>query len=144
MPERFSPQIRRKTMQAVKSRDTELENEVMRQLHRRGIRYRRNVHGLLGTPDIAIKKYKIVVFIDSCFWHGCLIHFRSPETNKEYWKNKIEKNKERDLKVTTYYQNNGWHVRRIWEHELKQDFESTIEEIVAFMKLYRDRKSYNY
>jgi DNA mismatch endonuclease (patch repair protein) len=138
MPDKFSREIRRKTMQAVKSRDTELENIVMRSLHRQGIRYRRNVRDLPGTPDIAIKKSKIVVFIDSCFWHGCEIHFRLPETNKEYWQLKIERNKVRDLKTTEYYLSHGWHLQRIWEHELKQDFEGTIEKIIAFINQYHN------
>jgi DNA mismatch endonuclease (patch repair protein) len=137
MPDKFSKEIRRKTMQAVKSKDTELENTVMKNLWNRGIRFRRNVRDLLGTPDIAIKKHRLVVFVDSCFWHGCKIHFRVPETNREYWQKKIERNKARDLKTTEYYVNHDWHILRIWEHELKQDFEGTIERIVDFVNQFR-------
>jgi len=139
MPDKFSREIRRKTMQAVRSRDTELENAVMKRLYGQGIRYRRNVRNLPGTPDIAIKKYKITVFIDSCFWHGCKLHFRLPDTNKEYWQLKIERNRARDMRITEYYLSHDWHLQRIWEHELKQDFEGTIRKITAFIT--QNRKS---
>jgi len=138
MPDKFSKAVRRKTMQAVKSRDTKLENAVMRTLYNRGIRYRRNVRDLPGKPDIAIKKSKIVVFIDSCFWHGCETHFRLPQTNREYWRLKIESNKTRDMKTTEYYLANGWHLQRIWEHELKKDFEGTTRRIAAFINRYNN------
>jgi DNA mismatch endonuclease (patch repair protein) len=133
MPDKFSKEIRRKTMQAVRSRNTKLENAVMRILFHRGIRYRRNVRDLPGKPDIAIKRSKIVIFIDSCFWHGCKTHFRLPETNREYWRLKIERNRARDLKTTEYYLANGWHLKRIWEHELKKDFEKTMEKVTTFI-----------
>jgi DNA mismatch endonuclease (patch repair protein) len=92
---------------------------------------------LLGTPDIAIQKCKIVIFVDSCFWHGCELHYRAPETNREYWQKKIDKNRARDLKTTEYYVNHNWHVLRVWEHELNQDFEETIKKIVDFINQYR-------
>jgi len=136
MPDKFSRAIRRKTMQAVRSRDTELEKIVLKSLYHQGIRYRKNVRDLPGKPDIAIKKSKIVIFIDSCFWHGCEIHFRLPETNREYWQLKIERNKVRDLKTTAYYLTNGWHLQRIWEHELKQDFQGVMRKITAFINEY--------
>lgn len=124
-------------MQAVKSKDTELERTVMHELWNKGIRFRRNVKDLRGKPDLAIKKYKIVIFLDSCFWHGCELHYRAPETNKEFWQRKIEKNRERDMKTTEYYRSRNWHILRIWEHETKQDFERTIEKLVGFVNLFR-------
>ena len=137
MPDKFSKEIRRKTMQAVKSKDTKLENAVSKRLWSEGLRFRKNVVDLMGKPDIAIKKYKIVVFIDSCFWHGCKLHYRAPETNKEYWQRKIRRNKARDLKVTKYYADQNWHILRIWEHELKRDFDKTIGEIIDFINKFR-------
>ena len=125
-------------MQAVKSKDTKLENSVTRKLWSEGIRFRRNVNDLKGKPDIAIKKYKIVIFLDSCFWHGCELHYRAPETNKEYWRRKIERNRARDLKTTNYYRNHNWHILRIWEHELRQDSDKTIKKIIDF--IYRRKK----
>ncbi len=95
---------------------------------------RKNVKSLHGKPDISIKKYRIVIFIDSCFWHGCEQHGHIPKSNEEYWKAKIERNKERDRIVTNHYIEKKWHVYRVWEHELKQDFETTINNIETFIK----------
>lgn len=134
MRDKFSPEVRRKTMQAVKSRDTVLENMVLKALYSEGIRYRRNVRDLQGTPDIAIKKLKTVVFIDSCFWHGCEKHFRLPVTHSEYWKLKIDRNKARDIKTNQYYANQGWNLMRVWEHDLKQDFEGSIKKLIEFIR----------
>ena len=137
MPDTFSKEIRRKTMQAIKSKNTKLEKTVTRALWNKGIRFRRNVADLMGKPDIVIKKYKIVIFLDSCFWHGCELHFRVPETRKEYWQRKIERNRLRDSKISRYYVNHNWHILRIWEHELKQDFNKTLEKITDFINQFR-------
>lgn len=94
MVDTVSKERRREIMQSVRSQSS-LENLVSRELWRRGIRFRKNVRSLFGTPDIAIKKYKIVIFIDSCFWHACELHGRLPKSNQEFWKkNWIETNKE--------------------------------------------------
>jgi DNA mismatch endonuclease (patch repair protein) len=74
---------RRKNMQAIKSR-SKLEAKVTKSLWQKGIRFRKNVKSLPGKPDIAIKKYKVVIFIDSCFWHVCPIHGNSPKSNPVY------------------------------------------------------------
>ncbi|MBD0406985.1 very short patch repair endonuclease [Bacillus velezensis] len=130
---------RRKNMQAIKSK-SKLEDKVSSELWRRGLRFRRNVKSLFGKPDIAIKKYKIVIFIDSCFWHGCSIHGNKPKSNSAYWEKKLQRNKERDKEVNSYYQVIGWHVLRIWEHELKENFTETINHIEAFI---REKKGKN-
>jgi DNA mismatch endonuclease (patch repair protein) len=133
MPDKFSKEIRRKTMQAVKSKNTGLEKTVTNELRVRRISFRKNVRGMVGTPDIVIKRHRIVIFVDSCFWHGCKNHYRVPETNTEYWQRKIERNRERDLKTTEYYLNNNWHILRIWEHEFKEDQKGAIKKIVDFI-----------
>lgn len=73
---------------------------------------------LFGKPDIVFKKYKTVIFVDSCFWHGCKKHCRLPATNKKYWNEKIERNKQRDKEVNRHYKKEGWQVLRVWEHDL--------------------------
>lgn len=133
MTDSVSREVRRKTMQAVKSKNTKLEEHVSKELWKRGIRFRKNVNSLKGKPDIAIKKYKLVIFLDSCFWHGCKKHCRYPKTNKDYWISKIEKNKERDQKIKNYYIKKGWNILRIWEHDLKENFINTIEKIQDFI-----------
>lgn len=133
MADKVSSETRRKIMQSVKSKNTKLENAIIKELWRRGLRFRRNVKELPGKPDIAIKKYKVVIFIDSCYWHGCDLHCRLPQTNRDYWVNKIEANKARDASITGYYNSNGWNILRIWEHRLKDDFIDTIEEVLEFI-----------
>lgn len=132
MTDTVSKEQRRKNMQAIKSR-SKLENRVTRELWNRGIRFRKNVKELYGKPDIAIKKYKMVIFIDSCFWHACEKHGNNPKSNTEYWDKKLQRNKERDKEVNKYYEENGWNIKRIWEHELKEEFNETVNRIVAFI-----------
>ncbi|MEK3719238.1 very short patch repair endonuclease [Paenibacillus sp. FSL H8-0034] len=129
----ISPDKRSNNMRAVKS-VSKLETSVSRALWRNGIRFRRNVKDLLGKPDIVIKKYNIVIFIDSCFWHGCSIHYKPPQSNKEYWYAKITRNQNRDKIVNDFYQEKGWNVLRVWEHDLKRGaFEETVGQITDFI-----------
>ncbi|WP_409289646.1 very short patch repair endonuclease [Peribacillus sp. SCS-37] len=125
---------RSKIMGSIRGKGTKLEDKVNKALWAKGIRFRKNVKGLYGTPDIAIKKYKVVIFIDSCFWHACEIHGNKPKQNVDFWKKKLERNVERDLAVTTYYKENGWNVLRVWEHQLKKNnFDETINSIYDFI-----------
>lgn len=127
---------RRKNMQAIKSK-SKLEDLVTKELWKRGIRFRKNVKELFGKPDIAIKKYKVVIFIDSCFWHVCPIHGNVPKSNEAYWGTKLEKNQKRDIEVTKYYIENGWRILRIWEHEIKEDINSVLDKVVDTIKAAR-------
>ena len=131
--DKITKEQRRKTMQAVKGSKTRLENSVSKTLFQRGTRFRKNERSLKGTPDISIKKYKVVIFLDSCFWHGCELHCRMPKSNKKFWSEKITRNRERDKEVTDYYLSKGWNVLRVWEHELVEDFDETIEKIIHFI-----------
>src|SRR5699024_2261330 len=106
---------------------------VSKELWRKGFRFRRNINKLFGKPDISIKKYKIVIFIDSCFWHQCPIHANMPKSNVEYWKSKLERNVERDKEVNQYYKDKVWHLKRIWEHEIKDDLDKVIGELSEFI-----------
>jgi len=133
MTDKFSKEIRSKTMKAIKSSHTKLEDFIIKILWQKGFRFRRNVKDLKGKPDIAIKKYKTVIFIDSCFWHGCNEHLRLPDSNKEYWINKIQRNRQRDIEINDYYTSQGWKILRIWEHELKKDKEQCLLKIIDFL-----------
>lgn len=132
MSDNLTQEQRSKTMRAIKSR-SQLENRVTKALWRDGYRFRKNDKSLIGKPDISIKKYKIVIFIDSCFWHGCPLHGNMPKSNREYWEKKLSRNKERDQQVNEYYKEIGWSCLRVWEHELKQDFDQTVEKIKHFI-----------
>ena len=126
-------------MKAIKSDGTNLENMMSSALFRMGYRFRRNVKSLYGKPDIAIKKYKIVIFIDSCFWHGCPSHCRMPKTNRMYWENKIQNNINRDNKVTFYYKKEGWNIMRIWEHEIEENKEKSIYKVANFVSEHKNK-----
>ncbi len=132
--DRHTKEQRHKNMQAVKNKNTKLENVVMTYLWKQGYRFRKNVIDLKGKPDISIKKYKLVIFIDSCFWHKCPIHYKTPSTNSKFWENKILNNQKRDFLITEYYKTKNWNILRIWEHELKDNFEETMHKVVDFIE----------
>lgn len=130
-------------MRAIRSTNTKLEEKITKELWKKGIRFRKNVKDMFGKPDIAIKKYKVVIFLDSCFWHGCELHGNMPKTNPEYWEKKLKRNKERDIEVTDYYQNRGWHILRIWQHEVKENFDYVINKIIEFIRYAKNDKISN-
>ncbi|AYV16879.1 MULTISPECIES: very short patch repair endonuclease [Bacillus] len=134
MSDRHTDIQRKRNMQAVKS-VSKLEDKVASELWRRGLRFRRNVKSLYGKPDIAIKKYKTVIFIDSCFWHFCEMHGSIPKTNSDFWESKLKRNQQRDFEVTSYYVENNWNILRVWEHELKIDFYGSIGKIERFIRV---------
>mgnify|MGYP001569974742 CR=1 FL=1 len=72
-----------------------------------------------GNPDFINYGKKEVIFIDGCFWHKCPIHYKQPKSNKKYWLPKLAKNAIRDKEITMDYNNAGWKVLRIWEHDLR-------------------------
>ncbi len=106
MLDEISREQRSKNMVAIRS-VSKIESIFSKALWNRGIRFRRNVRKLFGNPDIAIQKYKIVIFIDSCFWNGCPYHFTRPKSNQEFWDKKIQRNIKRDQEVTQYYKEKG-------------------------------------
>ena len=108
-------------MAAIKGKDTKPEMIVRKYLFSRGLRFRVQVKKLPGTPDIVLPKYKIVVFVNGCFWHGhegCK-YFRLPKSNVEFWREKIERNIERDKESMKALFDLGWKVIRVWECELR-------------------------
>lgn len=105
-------------MSLVKNKDSKIEKSFRKELWGKGYRYRKNSRKYFGAPDIVLAKYKTVIFIDSCFWHGCKIHKSIPEDNKQFWIEKIRRNKQRDGEVNSCYKNMNWHIFRIWEHDM--------------------------
>ncbi len=120
MTDIFSKKKRSEIMSKVKSKNTKIEIEFRKAFWKEGFRYRKNPSGYFGKPDLASKKNKTVIFIDSCFWHGCKKHCRLPSTRKNYWLPKIERNKQRDKEVIRHYKKLGWKIIRIWEHDMKK------------------------
>lgn len=118
MTDNISKEARSSLMSKIRSKETKLEKSVRKILSEKEIKYRKNSYKHFGKPDIVIISKKIVIFIDSCFWHGCKKHCRIPEANHSYWVNKINNNKKRDKLVSAYYKKNGWKIIRIWEHNI--------------------------
>ena len=117
-------------MAKIKGKDTKPELIVRRFLWNRGYRYRKNVKALPGTPDIVLKKYDIIIFIHGCFWHGHDLDGHIPHSNSEFWRKKIERNKERDERNKNILLSMGWAVITIWECSLTASlFLETIDKI---------------
>lgn len=117
-------------MAKIRSRDTKPEWIVRRYLFSRGYRYRKNVKGLPGTPDIVLRKYGIVIFIHGCFWHGHELDGHIPHSNSDFWKKKIERNKQRDARDKEALKQLGWRVMTVWECQLKPAVrQQTLQEI---------------
>jgi len=133
MTDVMTPEQRTKNMKAIKS-ISKLETIVAKELWKNGIRYRRNSKKLFGKPDISIQKYKVVIFIDSCFWHQCPLHATMPKSNTEFWKKKLDRNVERDQEVNEYYMRSDWNIKRIWEHEIKNDLDKVVNDLITFIK----------
>jgi DNA mismatch endonuclease, patch repair protein len=115
-----TPELRRRTMQAVRSKNTRPELLVRRLLHRNGYRYRLHCKELPGCPDLVFPGRKKVLFIHGCWWHGhdCERGSRIPKTNVIYWTKKVTRNRNRDGDSRKQLEAEGWKVLAIWECEL--------------------------
>jgi DNA mismatch endonuclease (patch repair protein) len=122
---------RRKNMRHIRSEGTTPERKVMRELRKRKIYFAGHVKKIIGKPDIVFRRKKIAIFIDSDFWHGHPKRFIMPATNYEYWSSKIARNKERDKQVTKELRLKGWKVIRLWEYDIKHNFEKSIKNILV-------------
>lgn len=123
MPDIMTPQQRHECMSHIRSKDTKPEQLVRQALWHNGFRYRLQVKGLPGKPDIVLPKYRTVIFINGCFWHGhegCR-YYVIPKTNTSFWLDKITSNKARDARDESALNEAGWRVVTIWECELKKE-----------------------
>ena len=107
-------------MSGIRGTDTKPELVVRKLLHRRGYRYRLHDRRLPGRPDIVLPKYRAVIEVNGCFWHGHNCHlFKWPQSRKKFWKDKILGNKARDERNIRVLMENGWRVLVVWECALK-------------------------
>lgn len=121
--DKLTPEQRRKNMQAIKNKDSEIELKLRKELWNRGLRYRKNVKSVYGHPDLAFIGKKVAVFCDSEFWHGYDWENRKNDikTRRDFWIPKIERNIHRDNEVTEELQRQGWVVLRFWGKEIKKN-----------------------
>ncbi len=115
---------------------TKPELTLRRALHARGLRFRVHRRDLPGTPDIVLSRARIAVFVDGCFWHGCLQHGVVPKNNREWWQAKLATNAERDLRKDAELQSLGWLPMHFWEHT---PVEEMAEAVVTAWRLRTDR-----
>lgn len=133
MTDVYSREIRSFNMSRIKGKDTKPEMLVRKFLFSQGFRYRLHDKKLPGKPDVILPKYKTVIFVNGCFWHGhqdCK-YFVVPKTRTEWWLNKISTTIANDKKVVGSLQNDGWKTIVIWECELKKEkSENTLSELI--------------
>ena len=116
------------TMSRIRSKDTAPELLIRRLVHARGLRFRKHVRSLPGSPDLVFFRAKVVVFVDGDFWHG----WRYPSWKsklKPYWKEKIGRNRDRDRRNYQKLRRRGWIVIRIWEHHVNNDPSQCVDRI---------------
>lgn len=183
MSDRMTPEQRHKCMSRIRSKNTKPELKVRQWLWSHGYRYRLNVKGVPGKPDIVLRKYRTAIFVNGCFWHGHDVKWKTengklkvgnvmtassvetchgaslqiedsiccriPNTNREFWVNKIRRNQERDQWNYKLLQDNGWQVLVVWECQLKSaNFEHTMCQVEVllhdfYLKTF-DRRSTTY
>lgn len=128
--DKHSKEVRSYNMSQIRSTNSKPEIMVRKYLFSKGLRYRKNVKTLPGKPDIVLPKYKTIVFVNGCFWHGhknCK-YFVMPKSNIEFWNEKISRNVKRDEEIHRKLSAAGWNVIVVWECELKKDKrENTLE-----------------
>ena len=146
MTDKMTPAQRHYCMSRIHGKGTKPELKVRQWLWRHGYRYRLNVKSVPGKPDIVMRRYRTAIFVNGCFWHGHFVHFgveslelrvesqlevesgvlkvdssdccKIPQTNREFWVNKIKRNQERDQKNYQILHDNGWQVIVVWECQL--------------------------
>ncbi len=137
--DRLTPEQRSAQMSRIRGADTKLELLVRRGLHARGLRYRLGGAGLPGRPDIVLPKYRVVVFVNGCFWHGhdCPL-YRLPKTRPDFWADKIGKNRARDLRVMKELAILGWRSLVVWECSLRgakpEEHESMLDTLAGAIR----------
>lgn len=132
------PSTRSRMMAGIKGRNTKPELLIRSLLHKKGFRYRLHVKDLPGKPDIVLPKYRSVIFIHGCFWHGhqgCHL-FKLPATRTEFWKEKIDRNQMNDLKAVNLLLANSWRICIVWECSIrgaKKDPEKVVNTIIDWL-----------
>ncbi len=113
-------QTRSRMMSGIKGKDTLPERLLRSELHKRGLRYRLHYKGLPGKPDMVFPRFRAIILVHGCFWHGHDCHlFKWPSTRPEFWKAKIDANRQRDQRNLAIYREHGWRTLAIWECSLK-------------------------
>tara|TARA_Y100001936_G_C16058901_1_gene662908 strand:+ start:1512 stop:1967 length:456 start_codon:yes stop_codon:yes gene_type:complete len=120
MTDIVDPATRSRMMSGITAKNTKPELVIRKLLFNSGFRYRLHNRSLEGTPDIVLKKYRAVIFVNGCFWHGHNCHlFRLPKSRTDFWKKKIQSNSDRDTRNRKALTKEGWRVGLVWECAVK-------------------------
>lgn len=123
---------RSRMMAGIKSKNTKPEMIVRRGLHALGFRFRLHDRNLPGKPDLVLSRWRAVIFVHGCFWHGHDCHlFRWPASKQDFWRQKIATNQERDMEVEAALQHSGWRLLKIWECSIKGKSRIGLEAVMA-------------
>ena len=132
MPDTLTPQQRHQCMSNIHSTSTKPEVRMRHELWKKGFRFRKNDKRLPGSPDIVLPKYRTVIFVHGCFWHGhkdCK-KYTVPKSNTDFWVEKVARNQQRDQDVWRQLEAKDWSVIIVWECELeKKRFDKTIDRV---------------
>lgn len=130
MADIVDPSTRSRMMGRIRGRDTKIEVRIRKALHARGLRYRTDVRGLPGRPDIVFARWRAAVFIHGCFWHAhdCEL-YRLPATRPEFWQNKLGGNAARDARNRAELLNAGWRVATVWECAIRGKGDQAVAEV---------------
>lgn len=122
---------RRLNMRRIRGKDTKLEMTLRHGLHSRGLRYRLHQKNLSGKPDMVFPRHGAVIFVHGCFWHGhdCSL-FKWPATRADFWREKIEGNRERDNRIVDQLMMAGWRVLVVWECALRGRFKIVLTDVL--------------
>lgn len=135
MTDVVEPAVRSVMMSSIRSKNTQPELVLRRGLFSRGVRYRLHPVSLPGRPDIVIQKRKVAIMVHGCFWHaheGCRF-FRIPEGNRQFWVEKLSRNKVRDCRSVENLKSSGWRVAVVWECATRVDAEATLDAVHEFL-----------
>ena len=133
---------RSKIMSKIRGKNTTPELTFRKALYAAGYRYRIDYKKLIGKPDIVLKKYKTVIFIDGEYWHGRNWEERKPKikTNRDFWVAKFERNMQRDKEVNSELKRLGYKVFRFWETEVKKELERCLSEVISHLENHSEEK----
>jgi len=126
-------------MSRIRSERTGPELELLAALRRAGLRPVLHNKRLPGRPDFSFSKIRLAVFLDGCFWHGCPAHYRSPRSNRRFWRLKLDGNRRRDRRVKRHLNLLGWRTAVVWEHAVRRDAGGAAKRIARRCRTLQDR-----
>jgi DNA mismatch endonuclease, patch repair protein len=136
MPDIVKLAVRSRMMSNIRGKNTQPELVVRKGIFARGFRFRLHARSLPGCPDIVIRKYQAAIQVHGCFWHlheGCT-YFRMPDTNKQFWIDKLNRNRERDVRSIAALRAGGWRVGIIWECATRVSAPAVLDAICKFLQ----------